>query len=296
VALNQIVEDTLSLLSYSFRIDNIEVERQLDAALPVIWADPHQLNQVVMNLATNAHQAMRESAAPRLLTVTTQAATTCVILQVEDTGPGIPAELHARIFEPFFTTKPVGVGTGLGLSFCKGIIESHDGRIDVESRVGQGTVFRIELPIGVAPPTAMVAPPRPTQAAPQGKSILVIDDEDRIRRALSRLLSRDGYTVETAANGRLALDRVAGTSYDLLLCDWRMPTLDGLGFYQALQDANPELCRRVIFLTGDVLSPETEAFLNRVQAPRLHKPFNAAACRQIVGQVLQRLEAPDASP
>jgi signal transduction histidine kinase/sensor domain CHASE-containing protein/ActR/RegA family two-component response regulator len=296
VALNQIVEDALSLLSYSFRLDHIEVERQLDAHLPVIWADPHQLNQVVMNLATNAHQAMREHAPPRRLTVMTQASQTQVTLVVEDTGPGIPTPLRDRVFEPFFTTKPVGVGTGLGLSFCKGIIESHGGRILVESEPEQGAIFRIELPIGSAPSAAGEQLPPQIQAGSQGKSILVIDDENSIRRALSRLLSRDGYAVETAANGRLALRQIEGAAYDLILCDWRMPELDGPGFYQSLQDANPDYCRRVIFLTGDVLSPEIEAFLDRHQTPRLHKPFNAADCRQIVRRTLQRLEASDESP
>jgi nitrogen-specific signal transduction histidine kinase len=200
-------------------LDHIEVERQLDVNLPVIWADPHQLNQVVMNLATNAHQAMRESAPPRRLTVVTQASETLVTLRLEDTGPGIPALLHDRIFEPFFTTKPVGVGTGLGLSFCKGIIESHDGHIDVENNPLRGAVFRIELPIGSAPPAAESEHSLPTQSLSQGKRILIIDDEDSIRRALSRLLQRDGYTVETAANGRLALGQLATSTHDLILCD-----------------------------------------------------------------------------
>ena len=295
-ALNQIVDDALSLLSYSFRLDRIEVERQLDPQLPVIWADPHQISQVMMNLATNAHQAMRESAPPRRLTVATQASETHVALVIEDTGPGIPEALRERVFEPFFTTKPVGEGTGLGLSFCKGIIESHGGRIAVENAPQRGAVFRIELPIGSAPPAAAVDPTPPVQAGHQGKRILIIDDEDSIRRALSRLLSRDGYRVETAANGRLALEQIELTAYDLLICDWRMPELDGQGFYQALQEANPDLCRRVIFLTGDVLSPDLEAFIDQSQAARLHKPFNAAACRQIVHQTLQRLEASGDSP
>jgi CheY-like chemotaxis protein len=296
VDLNQIVEDALSLLSYSFRLDHIEVERQLDVNLPVIWADPHQLNQVVMNLATNAHQAMRESAPPRHLTVVTQASETFVTLRLEDTGPGVPTLLHDRIFEPFFTTKPVGVGTGLGLSFCKGIIESHNGHIYVKNKPDRGAVFRIELPIGSAPPGAEGEYPLPTQSLSQGKRILIIDDEDSIRRALSRLLQRDGYTVETVANGRLALGQLATSTYDLILCDWRMPELDGLGFYQALQDSHPECCRRVIFLTGDVLNAEIEAFLDQLQTPRLHKPFNATECRQIVYQALRRLEALNDSP
>jgi PAS domain S-box-containing protein len=291
VALNTVIEGAMELLVYGLQVDTITVDWQLTDDLPLLWADPHQLHQVVVNLVTNAHQALREVSLPRSLTLTTRydPAGACVVLEVSDTGPGIPPALQAQIFEPFFTTKPSGVGTGLGLPLCRGIIESHGGSISVESQPGQGTVFRITLPIqaavhaGRALQRTDAIPPTPGDA----KTILVVDDEPSIARALAHLLRRDGHTVDTAANGRLALTKLHTQVYDLLLCDLRMPELDGPGLYQALQHEQPHYLSRVIFLTGDTLSPEVRTFLEQIRVPRLSKPFRAAEVRQLIHQVLQ---------
>ncbi len=288
VALNSVVEEALTLLAYTLRVDNIEVEQHLAVELPSLWADPHQLSQVVVNLLTNAHQALHESARPRRLTVTTQYDTArhLASLEVADTGPGIPPELQERIFEPFFTTKPPGVGTGLGLPFCKGIIEGHGGSISVVSRVGQSTVFRIELPVEETP--SVVVPTLISKAQPsvEAKTILIIDDEPGITSALAYLLRRDGHTVETAANGRLGLARLKERTYDLILCDLRMPELDGPGFYRELEHSHPQLLQQVVFLTGDTLSPEAREFLAEAGVARLSKPFRAAEVRRAVQQAL----------
>jgi two-component system NtrC family sensor kinase len=152
VCLNQVIREALELLGYPLHVDTMELRLVLADDLPLLWADPHQLHQVVVNLVTNAHQAMRGTAPPRRLTVTTSfdPSGARVALEVADTGPGIPTEIQERIFEPFFTTKPVGVGTGLGLSLCQGIIEGHGGTIGLTSTAGQGTFFRIELPVTLA--------------------------------------------------------------------------------------------------------------------------------------------------
>jgi signal transduction histidine kinase len=156
VWLNRVIREALELLAYPLGVDGVEVRLALADDLPLLWADPHQLHQVVVNLISNAHQAMRETAPPRRLTVTTRfdPSGARVSLEVADTGPGIPPEAQARIFEPFFTTKPLGVGTGLGLSLCQGIIEGHGGTIRLASTAGPGAVFRIELPVETAPVTA----------------------------------------------------------------------------------------------------------------------------------------------
>jgi CheY-like chemotaxis protein len=232
---------------------------------------------------------------PRHLTLTTRydPAQTCVVLEVADTGPGIPPAIQARIFEPFFTTKPPGVGTGLGLPLCRGIIEEHGGSICVESQPGQGTVFRLTLPVQIGV-RAREEPPRTAAslAAPRvAKTILVVDDEPGIARALAYLLRRGGHTVDTAANGRLALPKLHMQAYDLILCDLRMPELDGPGLYQAIQQQHPHLLPRVIFLTGDTLSPEARTFLEQTEVPRLSKPFRAAEVRRLVAQVLQDARA-----
>jgi PAS domain S-box-containing protein len=286
VSLNAVVEDVLELMSYALRIDNIEVVWRPDPALPSLWADLHQLHQVVVNLVTNAQQALRETDGPRQLVLATQsdAAGQRVALEVTDTGPGIPATLQERIFEPFFTTKPPGVGTGLGLPFCRGIIAAHGGEISVHSQLGQGTRFRVDLPVETVSLPAP-APPTPQQPMNTGrKSILVVDDEPGITSALAYLLRRDGHQVETASHGRQALAQIQKRDYDLILCDLRMPELDGPGFYREMTKTHPHLHQCIIFLTGDTLSPEAQEFLERTGVPRLSKPFRAAEVRQAIQQ------------
>jgi signal transduction histidine kinase/putative methionine-R-sulfoxide reductase with GAF domain len=289
VALNAVVEEALQILAYTLNVDDIDVQWQAAEGLPPLWADPHQLHQVVVNLLTNAYQALRGRPPPRRLTLRTRANAerTRVYLDVADNGPGIPPGLRERIFEPFFTTKPPGVGTGLGLPFCQGIVEGHGGTIHVASQPGQGATFTVELPVEQPPRVILDSPAAEVVRPIQGKAILVIDDEPGITSALSYLLRRDGHTVETAAHGRQGLARLQERDYDLILCDLRMPELDGPGFYRELAQRYPHLLRRVIFLTGDTLSPETRRFLEEVGVPRLGKPFRAAEVRRVVHHALQ---------
>jgi signal transduction histidine kinase len=291
VALHTVLQGAMELLVYGLQVDSITVDWQLAPDLPRLWADPHQMHQVIVNLVTNAHQALREVPLPRGLTLTTHydARQACVLLEVADTGPGIPPALQTQIFEPFFTTKPTGAGTGLGLPLCRGIIEEHGGSIVVESQPGQGTVFRVVLPVSAAGHTGEIPDALPASLAAKGsaKTILVVDDEPSIARALAQILRRDGHTVDTAANGRLALAQLDAQTYDLLLCDLRMPDLDGPGLYQALRQQHPYLLQRVIFLTGDTLSPDVRTFLEQAAVPRLTKPCRAAEVRRLVAQVLQ---------
>jgi len=223
------------------------------------------------------------------MTITTQgdAAHTRVTLAVADTGPGIPPALQPRIFEPFFTTKAPGVGTGLGLSLCRGIIEEHGGTLRVTSHPGQGATFHIELPVGAVPATMPVRPGAADGPAVRSCTILLVDDEPGIANGLARLLRRDGHTVDIAANGRLALAKLQEHAYDLLLSDVRMPALDGPGLYRILAQQQPHLCQRVIFLTGDTLAPETKSFLEQSGAQCLEKPFTIVTVRRVLQQVLQ---------
>jgi two-component system NtrC family sensor kinase len=295
VVLNTVIHGAMELLVYGLQVDTITLDWQLAPDLPPLWADPHQLHQVIVNLVTNAHHALREGPPPRRLTLTTRydPGGPGVVLEVADTGPGIPPALQARLFEPFFTTKPPGVGTGLGLPLCRGIIEEHGGSISVQSQPGQGTVFRVLLPVPVetSPGRDPSSPDISPAVARIATTILIVDDEPGIVSALAHLLRRDGHTVDTAANGQLALAKLHTQAYDLILCDLRMPELDGPGLYQALQQQYPYLLRRVIFLTGDTLSEEARTFLEQTEVPRLSKPFRAAEVRQLVQHVLQKAGA-----
>jgi two-component system NtrC family sensor kinase len=291
VRFNELVEDAMQVLAYTLQLDDIEVEQNLHADLPSLWADPHQLHQVVINLITNAQQALQETPPPRRITLTTRFETTPdrVYFEVADNGPGIPPELMDRILEPFVTTKPSGVGTGLGLPLCQGIIDSHSGRLYVESQPGQGALFRVELPVTEIRTTAVDAPELDDDTPITGKDLLIVDDEAGTTKALVRVFRRDGHIPDTASNGREALDKLRTRSYDLILCDLRMPELDGPGLYRTLACERPHLQRRFIFLTGDTLSPEAKTFLDETHASYLAKPFRAAEIRRLVQQTLQRL-------
>jgi PAS domain S-box-containing protein len=288
VQMNTVVREAVELLAYPLRVDSVEVVWALAEEVPVLWADAHQLHQVVVNLVANAHQAMREVGGPRRLTVATGVSLgeTRVWMELRDTGPGVPMELEGRIFEPFFTTKPPGVGTGLGLSLCQGIVEGHGGWIGVVRGMGPGAVFRVELPVerpGGAEPVAGAGPPVVVQRA----RILVVDDEPGIAGVLAEVLQLDGHVVETVGNGEAALGKLAVGGYDLILSDIRMPELDGPSLYWELERRDPSLLRRMIFLTGDTLSPGTREFLEKTGAPCLAKPFALNDVRDIVQQVLQ---------
>ncbi|PYM65878.1 MAG: hypothetical protein DMD79_03950 [Candidatus Rokuibacteriota bacterium] len=287
VAIGPLVQEAIELLAYPLRVDSVEVVVDLAPDLPALWADGHQLHQVLVNLITNAHHALRGAPAPRRLTLTASAdpGQSRVAIEVADTGPGIPPEVLSRLFEPFFTTKPPGQGTGLGLSLCRGIVEEHAGSITVESGVGQGARFRIELPV-TAPEAEREEPAVARRAAVRGKSILVVDDEADVAEVLAEILALDDHEVDVTLNGQVALDRILEKPYDLVFSDVRMPELDGPGLYQRLEELRHGLVRRFVFLTGDVLGPETRAFLERTGAPSVSKPFAASEIRRVLRRML----------
>jgi two-component system NtrC family sensor kinase len=285
-ALNDVVREAIDLLAYPLRVDSVEVALDLEPGLPDLSADPHQLHQVIVNLVTNAHHAMREVTGPRRLTIRTRSIEDgrAVRLVIGDTGPGMSPELQARIFEPFFTTKAAGQGTGLGLPLCEGIVEAHGGTITVESVVGQGTSFVITLPVE-PPPTAGLAAGAGAVAPARGKSILVIDDETDVAEVIADIL-RPAHHVETATDGPTALAKIRARAWDVILCDVRMPGFDGPRIYREAAGSAPGVERRFAFLTGDALSPESRTFLESTAVPSLAKPFTVEDIERVVQEVL----------
>jgi len=299
--LNQVVRDAVELLGYELRTDSVEVVLNLADELPVLWADAHQLHQVLVNLVTNAHQAMRRQSTLRRIEITTglEPSGARFQLAVADTGPGIPPDIQGKIFDPFFTTKAPGEGTGLGLSLCRGIIEEHGGSISVAIGPGGGTTFRIELPLVTPPATARHAGEAASFPAVGAKRLLVVDDEPEVAALLAEALHMDGHEVDTAANGAVALTMLDKQTYDLVLSDTKMPVVDGEEFYRELAHRAPALRSRIIFVTGDVISREKRAFLEATGAPFLLKPFAPNDARRLVHQMLagarQAVSSPTAS-
>jgi PAS domain S-box-containing protein len=292
VQLNALVEAALEMLAYGLRTADVAVEQRLDPALPTVVGDGDQLHQVVTNLVINAQQAMQGQTTPRRLTVTTAARDDEVVVEVADSGPGVPEALRARIFDPFFTTKPVGVGTGLGLSVSRGIVLAHRGSLETEGAPGGGALFRVRLPAAAttAPEEAGEAA---TAEAPPPATILVIDDEPDLLAMLAETLEQDGHEVAVARSGREALARIdAGGSFDLVLTDLRMPDLDGAALIRVLRDRHPDLLPRLILMTGDVLGAGLAASVSELLAPLsekpplLEKPVDQDALRRVVAERL----------
>ena len=292
VHVNQVVREAVELVAYPLRVDSVDVHFELAPDLPVVWGDRHQLHQMMVNLVANAHQAMREGADPRHLTLATglDAEGRQVWLEVRDTGPGVAAALQKDIFEPFVTTKPPGMGTGLGLSLCREIVEAHGGTIRLGQADPQGAVFRVTLPVEAPRGAALEETPPAEVPAIRGKRVLVVDDEPAIAGVVAEVLGLDGHVVETVAHGGVALAKVRAQPYDLILSDLRMPELDGSSFYRELARLAPQLLPRVIFMTGDTLSASTRAFLEETRVRCLGKPFTLAEIRAVVQRALQALE------
>jgi signal transduction histidine kinase/BarA-like signal transduction histidine kinase len=280
VDVNQVVRDTLALRADGLRASEIQVIDALAPEVPRVFADGYQLQQVLLNLVINAEQAMAAARGRGVLRVRTShhPDQESVTIELTDDGPGIPEEVQGRVFDPFFTTKDVGKGTGLGLTVAYAIVQEHGGSIRLESRAGAGASFFIELPlIGAAraSPAARTQPPAPIAAA-AGAAILVVEDETALAAAVIEMLQDAGYAVEHAGNGEEALARVKARAFDLVICDLKMPRVDGKMFYRALATRAPALARRVIFVTGDVAGTEAERFLSDSGCRWLAKPFRSA--------------------
>jgi len=291
VDINQVVRETLALRAYEQRVTNIIVIDALAAGLPNVFADSHQVQQVLLNLTINAEQAMLSANGRGVLVVRTwhDAERECVILEINDDGPGIAEDVQAKIFDPFFTTKEVGKGTGLGLTVAYAIVNEHGGRIRLESRPSAGASFFVELPVSGArlPPT-----PQPRQrqmAAPVVQthaSILVVDDEAALAAAVCAALQDAGFSVDQASDGEQALMRVQSRPFDLVICDLKMPRVDGKTFYGMLVAAKPAMAERVVFVTGDVAGTDAEKFLEESGCRWLAKPFRLADLVRVAREAL----------
>jgi signal transduction histidine kinase len=291
VDINQVVRETLALRGYEQRVSNITVIEALAAGLPQVFADGHQIQQVLLNLVINAEQAMLSAHGRGVIVVRTwhDAEQESVVLELNDDGPGIPEKLQPKIFDPFFTTKEVGKGTGLGLTVAYAIVQEHGGRIRIESLPGSGASFFVEVPVmGRKLPPAPVTRARMSDEveAVTGASVLIVEDEAALAAAVADALRSAGYLVECAGDGEEALLKVASRAFDAVVCDLRMPRLDGKAFYKTLAAVSPGLARRVIFVTGDVAGTDAETFLEQSGCRWLAKPFRLADLLRTLKEVL----------
>ena len=303
VEVNALIRRVVELRKFEFLVAGVDVRQELAAPLPSIIGDQDQIQQVLVNLMSNGVHALTEQPHPRQLTLRTRRDGAVVQIVVEDNGPGVPEHLLSHIFEPFFTTKEVGTGTGLGLSIAHGIMTDHQGRLFYQPPAAGGAGFVIEFPIGMKPETvppvaadALAAEklsekPAVVPAAASAR-ILVLDDEKSIAELLGELLQALGHQPTLCHAGAHALELLEESEFDLVLSDFRMPVMDGQAFYEAAVKQEPRLAKRIIFLTGDVVNKDTQAFLRSVGTPYLAKPFQLSTVEQAVAQVLRENAAP----
>jgi two-component system NtrC family sensor kinase len=287
LSLNEVTNSVLRLIGYQLRLDNIEVSADFDPGLPPVLGDPHELQQAILNLVTNAQHAIREAGRGGTIRFTTaRSRSGGVTLAVADDGPGIPEQHVSRIFDPFFTTKKAGSGTGLGLSIVYGIITTHGGSIELQSRPGGGASFTITLPSG----TGRMETVAPRAAgAPTGSrrgTILVVDDEKSVAQLIAEALEAEGHRVVECNRVRDALESVSRESFDVVLLDLKMPGTDAEAFRDEVERRRPGLGARVLLVTGDTVSAEPEDLARRMGLRVLHKPFDIDDLREAVRDAL----------
>jgi two-component system cell cycle sensor histidine kinase/response regulator CckA len=253
---------------------------------PFVEADEGQLIQVFTNLLVNAYHAIGEGSSTeqeiRIVTFTEEGGR--AVVEVHDTGCGIPRENLSGIFDPFFTTKKVDEGTGLGLSICHGIVTGLGGRITVDSEVGRGSIFRVVLPPAGGRREEPDSPPAIASSAQRGR-VLVVDDEVALGTALGRVLQRE-HTVVVEADAREALARLGKEDFDVIFCDLMMPGMSGVEFYETLVKWNPAAARRVVFMTGGAFTARSKSFLASVANVSIAKPFDVESLRSIIRDFL----------
>ena len=294
IRLRHLIDELHGIISCTFP-SNIKIVTQVPYDLWPIIGDPTQLHQVMLNLAVNARDAMPRGGSLTLaasnVTLNAQDACACpgassgrhILLQVTDTGGGIPPEIRERIFEPFFTTKEIGKGTGFGLATVHTIVKAHGGFLNIESEVGHGTLFKIYLPADPALSTVATTPPFQAEL-PRGRDelVLVVDDEFAIREITQRTLEAFGYRVITANNGAEAIELYTKQTQQIavILTDMMMPIMDGATAIPLLKRINPSA--KIIVVSGLDVPKNTRANVQDF----LPKPYTAQTLLRLVRDVI----------
>lgn len=293
LSVDNILERALSLWNNNIKICNIKVEKNFEKPSPCIVGDKFHLQQVFVNIISNACHAL-ENAKTKTLTITTETNMNSVFIKFADTGQGISEEHLNKIFDPFFTTKEIGKGAGIGLSIGYGIIKEHSGEIHAESRVGEGTTFTIELPRSFSSLSNEIKSRVNWDVqAFQNLSILVVDDEESICDLYKEALSVGNNAIHFALSGFEAFDKLISFDFDVIILDLRMPEIDGMQIYNFVQSNKPHLLENILICTGDVMSQDIKEFLKGINNKVLNKPFSLLDLRDAILGIIEKRKSSD---
>ncbi|MFQ5550481.1 MAG: ATP-binding protein [Gemmatimonadales bacterium] len=296
VDLRQVLEDFVATVRRLLP-ETIEIELACEESCPPVMVDPNAVEQMLVNLATNARDAMPHGGVFRIEAGASSgeggpgAQDTYVCISVSDTGVGMDEQAKRRIYEPFFTTKPPERGTGLGMAMVYGLVEQHEGLINIDSKRGQGTTVRIYVPVAKERPTAVASEPAATELPGGTETILLVEDEVAIRRAAQRTLERYGYTVLAAPDGQEALQifRAQSAQIALVVSDVIMPRMSGPELYRAIEQEGPET--KFMFMSGYSSRDEWTRVGLDPTVPLLAKPWTISEFLVWVRRVLDKEES-----
>ncbi len=286
----KVLDETLALRDYDLKVNDIRVEREIESPIPAVTADPHQLEQVFLNIINNGVDAMLESGRTGTLKVRVYAHEGNVVAEFQDSGPGIKEP--SRIFDPFYTTKSVGKGTGLGLSICYGIIKEHGGEISAHNREDGGAVIEIRLPAnGSAGITETALPAASRKSVIEG-NVLLVEDEEAVLEFERDVLAGAGAKVVTLVSGDEVKARLLQESFDAMIIDGKMANgWNAPDVYRWIAENRPGLEKHLMFTFSTLLEPEIRSFLHDNNVPYLVKPFEVSDLIAQARRLLQKTQA-----
>ncbi len=280
-SLNQVVSSAVDLMAYALRTADIDLEMQLDQTLPESLMDADQIGQVIINLLVNAQHALETCPRPRRITISTGQLKGGLYCRVRDNGTGVAEEVKPRIFDPFFTTKEAHIGTGIGLSVSQGIARDHRGELRLEEN-GRGAIFTLWLALNTEHAVPEKTAMKTGTLASTMEHVLIVDDESDISELLADILASAGLETTRVESGREALEWLRSHHCDILLCDIRMPDIDGPALWRILRKEHQALAAHTAFITGDTLSASISPFLRETERPWLEKPFTPEQVLELV--------------
>lgn len=291
VDLRTVIEDTITLRDYDLKVNNIVVERDFEPLLPSVIADPHQLEQVYLNIINNAADAMLDRARGGLLRIRVFRDNGHVVSEFRDSGPGIDDPKH--VFDPFYTTKVVGKGTGLGLSICYGIVKEHGGEIAAQNHPSGGAVLQVRLPIAVGekPVSERDRIVARRESKLEGR-VLLLDDEEAVLDFEREVLASAGLDVVAVTSGSEAVRRMEQQEFDAVLLDSKIPgDWSSEDVYRWIAQQKPGLLTRTVLVLSNVSDPSVRKFVEATHVLCLVKPFEVSDLLAVSRRVLRRVKA-----